>query len=175
MSSSVSNVTGDSWFPMDSCLQLNSLVLNNVQTPITASLVLGEVIMIHSHVKCLVSDLSSAWAFPPVKAYTWYVSFRETSIFLTGTEYEFKDLSGMTAKHSQFSSKPLENSKRIHLYPKEVNWEWKYFTLCTTFNENFSSPLPLFPVTSHFWRHRPGRWQKKSSCFCYYLEHLNVC
>lgn len=90
---------------MDSCLQLNSLVLNNVQMPITASLALGEDIMIHSHIKCLVSGLSSAWAFPPVKAYTGCVFSRDTSTFLTGIEYEFKDLSGMMAKHSQSSSR----------------------------------------------------------------------
>ena len=77
----MSSVTGDSKFHMDFCLQLNSLMLNNVKMPITAS-GLGEVIMIHSHVKCLVSAMSSACSFPPVKAYTGYASSREPATVL---------------------------------------------------------------------------------------------
>lgn len=179
MSSSVSNVTGDSWFPMDSCLQLNSLVLNNVQMPITASLALGEVIMIHSHIKCLVSHLILPEPFLQWR-HTHCMSLPERDLF-SWLELSVSSKTRVEWQQNRASlpagSKPLENSKRIHLYCKEVNWEWKYFSLCTTFNENFSSPLPLFPVTSHLWRHRPDRWQKKSSCFCYYLdiEHLNKC
>lgn len=82
-SNSVSSVISDSWFPMDFCLWLESLMLNNIQMPITAS-AFGEVIMIHSPVKFLVTAMSSTRAFPPVKAYTGYVSSRKSATFLVG-------------------------------------------------------------------------------------------
>lgn len=59
-------------------------MLNNVQMPITAFPACREVLMIHSHVKRLVSAVSSAWAFPPVKTYTGHVSSREPATFLIG-------------------------------------------------------------------------------------------
>lgn len=40
--------------------------------------------MIHSHVKRLVSAVSSAWALPPVKTYTGHVSSRGPGTFLIG-------------------------------------------------------------------------------------------
>lgn len=55
-----------------------------VQMPTTASPVLGEVIMIHSCVKCLVLAMSSAWAFLLMTAYTGYVFSRELDSFPIG-------------------------------------------------------------------------------------------
>lgn len=84
-------------------------MLNNIQMPITASPVLGEVIMIHSHIKCLMSAMSSAWAFPPVKAYTGYISSRDLATFLIGIGLQVQR-SGWNGRNTQLVFQQIQHT-----------------------------------------------------------------